>query len=108
MQPYLLPGLMTNSQKKFVFLLRARMVDLKFNFKGSHNNLKCELCGNHDDDQESLLVCEKLKKQNQVVTIPPQYNDIFSTDLKQQLSVLSILEENYKLRKVLFEEKKRK
>ena len=84
------------------------MVDVKSNFKGSHNNLKCELCGNHDDDQESLLVCEKLKKQNQVVTIPPQYNDIFSTDLKQQLSLLSILEENYKLRKVLIEEKKRK
>ena len=32
LQPYLRPGMETNLQKKFLFQLRARMIDLKANF----------------------------------------------------------------------------
>jgi hypothetical protein len=47
LQPHLRPGKASNLQRKFLFQLRASMVDLKANYQGSHSKLECELCGKH-------------------------------------------------------------
>jgi hypothetical protein len=99
LQPYLRPGMETNLQKKFLFQLRARMIDLKANFQGSHSNLDFSLCEKHIDNQESLLSCEKLVSSGLVPNLP-QYSDLFSKDVATQFRISSIFEEKFKLRKV--------
>ena len=105
LQPYLRPGMETNLQKKFLFQLRARMIDLKANFQGSHSNLDCELCEKHIDNQESLLSCQKLVSSGLVPNLP-QYSDLFSKDVATQFRISSILEEKFKLRKKCTDEMK--
>ena len=105
LQPYLRPGMETNLQKKFLFQLRARMIDLKANFQGSHSNLDCELCKKHIDNQESLLSCEKLVSLGLVPNLP-QYSDLFSKDVAKQFRISSILEEKFKQKKKCTDEMK--
>ena len=107
-QPYLRPGNMSNMQRKFIFQLRAKMLDVKANYQGSHSNLKCELCEKHIDNQESLLVCEKLGGDAGLVSNLPLYDDLFSADVTKQISISSILEEQFKMRKKLIEAMKKK
>ena len=106
LQPYLRPGKASNLQRKFLFQLRARMVDLKANYQGSHSTLLCDLCEKHVDDQESLLFCEKLANSSELVENLPQYKDLFSEDIKKQFVTSSILEEKFKLRNKSIDEMK--
>ena len=101
LQPYLKPGNMSNIQRKFIFKLRSRMLDVKVNFPGTQENLLCELCGEHNDDQESLLVCEKLDESNSLVTKSPDYKDLFSSHVDKQLEISLILKRKFELRKKL-------
>ena len=39
LQPYLKPGNMSNTQRKFLFKLMSRMLDVKVNFPGTQDNL---------------------------------------------------------------------
>ena len=36
------------------------MEDFKMSFKGTNNDLKCDLCSKHDDSQEESMKCPKL------------------------------------------------
>ena len=99
LQPYLRPGRETNEQKKFLFQLRTRMLDLKANYQGSHSNLDCELCQKHTDDQESLLSCEKLAESTHLVLSLPKYSDLFTNDVVKQFGISAILQEKFKLKK---------
>ena len=101
LQPYLKPGNMSNIQRKFLFKLRSRMLDVKVNFPGTQENLVCELCGEHNDDQESLLVCEKLDESNSLVTKSPDFKDLFFSHVDKQLQKSLILKKKFELRKKL-------
>ena len=107
LQPYLRPGMASNFERKFVFQLRAKMVDLKANYQGSHSNLLCDLCEKHFDDQESLLSCEKLDG-SEIVSNLPKYDDLFSEDVSKQIEIASILNKKFKLRNKSLDEKKKK
>ena len=107
-QKYLMPNPMSNIQRKFLFQLRSRMLDLKVNFQGSHQKFLCELCKNHQDDQKSLLICSQLDSQNSLVESIPKYEDIFDEKPEVQIKIVSILQEKFKLRKHLLAEKKNK
>ena len=107
-QPYLKAGKMNNMQRKFLFQLRARMLDLKVNFQGSHSNLQCELCGKHEDNQESLLTCEKLMDSSGLVGDLPVYNDLFEQDVEKQFQISAILKKKFDMRNKLLNEMKKK
>ena len=107
-QKYLMPNPMSNIQRKFLFQLPSRMLDLKVNFQGSHQNFLCELCKNHQDDQKSLLICSQLDSHNSLVESIPKYEDIFDEKPEVQIKIVSILQEKFKLRKHLLAEKKNK
>ena len=77
------------------------MLDVKVNFPGTQDNLVCELCGDHNDDQESLLICEKLNETNSLVKKSPEYQDMFSSNVNKQLEISIILKRKFELRKRL-------
>ena len=83
LQPYLKPGKMSNMQRKFIFKFRSMMLDVKVNFPRTQSNLKCEVCGEHEDDQQSILVCEKLNETSSGVINPPKYEDLFSSNVEK-------------------------
>ena len=60
MQNYLGGSEMETREKKFLFQLRSRMIDVKTNFKNNHSDLSCPLCGIKEDDQKHVLECPML------------------------------------------------
>ena len=121
MQPYLLPSSnLTNTFSNFVFLARCRMLDMKSYYKGSHQNLNCNLCSSdkvpnerdphtkyHEDSQQHLLLCDEMN-QNEVVNPIHQglmYEDLFSVDILKQIQLAIFLKSRFELRKKLLHEK---
>ena len=84
------------------------MLDVKVNYQGSHTSLQCELCGKHEDSQESLLSCEKLKDSTGLVSELPIYDDLFAQDVQTQMKIVAILKKKYDLRNKLIKEMKNK
>ena len=81
---------------------------MKVNYQGSHSDLLCELCGKHDDSQQSLLICEKLMDPNEVVGELPVYEDLFAQNVAKQMHISSILKKKFDLRNKLIQELKNK
>ena len=71
------------------------MLELKCNFKSLHNNLKCRICGQHEENQEGLLSCQALKGKSETNTA--KYSDIFSQDKNQIRITAMILKTKYEL-----------
>ena len=60
MQDYLVSDHLSLSEKRLLYMLRVRMIEVKNNFSSKYgDNLECSLCSNHVEDQENLLKCPK-------------------------------------------------
>ena len=68
-------------EKSLIFAARARMLDLKANFKTGKTDLSCRKCLIEEETQKHLIECSELK-DNSLVTDSnvPEYDDIFSTE----------------------------
>ena len=95
MQKYLTPLDLINSQVKFIFQARTRMLNVKANYKNGNSDLKCRACNKCEENQPHLLVCEELTK-NQISKLNLVYEDIFSEDFDKMKITASILETNFK------------
>ena len=61
------------------------MLDVRANFSAMYkNNLTCQVCFSHTDNQESILTCSALKNDNDKL----KYNDLFSDNLDVVLPIL--------------------
>ena len=69
MADYLRPNQIVNTEAKFVFMLRSRMMDVRMNYYGQHADTLCPLCDSERDTQEHLLVCTELATSNSVVLL---------------------------------------
>ena len=76
--------------------------------RGKESDLLCPLCKDPAsvDSQQHLLQCALLA-DNQVVQLDdaPVYNDLFSTNVKKQIAVATLLAERFKRRKELLNQK---
>ena len=100
MQNYLVGSELKTREKKFLFLLRTRMLDVKTNFRNHHSDLSCPLCGLWEDDQKHNLECSVLLKNiPDVATEKPNYDDIFADDVLKQMKILRIFMKLWKTKK---------
>ena len=67
------------------------MLDLKCNFKSVHKDLKCRICGQHEENQEGLLICQALKGKDATTN----YSDLFSQDKNKIRTTAMILKEKF-------------
>ena len=67
MADYLQPNGIINSEAKFLFMVRSRMLEVRKNFEGKHTNTLCPLCEVEPDTQQHLLVCEELVVSGAIV-----------------------------------------
>ena len=99
MQPYLEAKNTTIQERKFLFSLRCRMVDVKTNFREKYPDTKCPCCQVEEDKQEHLLTCTKLDVPGTVTGSNVRYEDLFSSNIANQVNTMRIIRSRYKLRK---------
>ena len=93
MQQYLKPCNLTMKETKFGFHARTRMVRVSKNY-GQNKN--CPVCQKDiEDSQPHLLVCEMLVPENTIVDEMPNYDDLFSEKLQNQVKLVQILHSNF-------------
>ena len=82
-QTYLSPdSSLTIKEKSFIFSARARMIDVKANFKVGKTNLRCRKCLKEEETQSHLLECPELMDNSVMIGSDiPKYEDLFSTDM---------------------------
>ena len=77
MADYLRPNQIVNTEAKFVFMLRSRMMDVTLT----------PLWDSERDTQEHLLVCTELATSNSVVSETPEYKKLFGEISEQKISI---------------------
>ena len=99
MQEYLLSTEMETREKKLLFQLRTRMVDLKVNFKNGHADLSCPLCSRSEDNQMHVLECSIILRNTSFFSDQSSaYSDIFSDEVKKQAVVAKTFSALWKIR----------
>ena len=65
MQKYLKNSRMkiTIEERQLIFKIRSEVTNVKMNFKGMYENFKCEVCNEEDENQEHILKCKLLNKE---------------------------------------------
>ena len=78
------------------------MLDVKTNYKNryTHTDVKCPFKCDSEDTQEHLLECEEIET-NSLIDKMPNYEELFSAEINQQIKVGKILGERFKRRKKL-------
>ena len=73
---------LTIKEKSFIFSARARMIDVKANFKVGKTNLRCRKCLKEEETQSHILECPELMDNSVMIGSDiPKYEDLFSTDV---------------------------
>ena len=69
MQKYLRNNNMKISieEKQMIFKLRSKVTNVKMNFKGMHEDLKCKICNEENETQKHLLECKILNENEKQV-----------------------------------------
>ena len=96
MQDYLVSDKLSLSEKRLLYMLRVRMIEVKNNFSSKYGDkLECSLCLNHIEDQENLLKCSEIVSE--VNTSEITYRDIYGT-LEKQAEAIKIWKQVLKVR----------
>ena len=109
MKDYLKSNDLTTDEKQLLFLMKSRMTDLKWNFKGKYrNDLNCSLCKlNFVESEIHLLQCDQLTCEPEILeemkTI--KYDDIFGS-ISEQIKAVKIWKKIFKMRDKKLEERK--
>ena len=97
MQDYLKSSNLQISEKKLLFQLRTRMVDVKENFKHAYTEHVCPLCESENDSQQHLLDCVTISKDSSSMIDPYlRYSDLFSSDVSKQAQITRLFRSQLK------------
>ena len=80
------------------------MLDVRGNYGNHHDDTQCPVCGDDEDTQQHLLVCEQLCERDEIVSTLPDYNDLFGSNLDDRIRVSRILMSKFEKRKNLMKE----
>ena len=103
-QPYLKNDELSIEDKKLMFRLKNRLIDVKINYRKKYkDNLQCRLCNSSEESQPHLVVCPELMIDNKLREAFENYcyDDIFSNDEKKQTHLIrswKILLNNWRIK----------
>ena len=103
MQPYLRNENLTIQNKKLMFKIKNRLIDVKINFKKKYNNnLECRLCSLPEESQAHLMKCSKIIEDEEVKTAIGNfsYEDLFSSNLETQTQLIKAWQKLMNVRKI--------
>ena len=85
-----------------IFKMRSRMSEVKTNFKGKYENFQCNLCSTKEDETEQHVIeCTEINKRKTQNNKPPDYKDLYSRNVKKQLTIAQYFIENMKMKNKL-------
>ena len=95
-QMYLQPNKIQISKEEtqLIFKLCCRVTEAKVNLKGKYDNLDCRACGQQEENQEHILKCEELNKNNKTDEI--NYKHLFDGSVTEKLKIAKLFKENIK------------
>ena len=110
-QTYLQSGKFTTKEKKLLFSLRTRSIDVKTNYKNKHKfNMQCSLCEDENDEESEihLLKCAKIieKIGPNVNLANARYENIFSDKIEDQVAITKVFDLVFKTKDVLMKQLK--
>ena len=111
MQKYLCPNGLDIQQVKLLFLLRARMVDVRVNFNNKYQDTLCPVCKEIDkpDTEQHVLQCSVLlQNTNLVMDKNLKFSQIFDSDVEIQISVTRMFEHFWSIRKKILSKSENK
>ena len=103
-QPYLKNDELSIEDKKLMFRLKNRLIDVKINYRKKYkDNLQCRLCNSSEESQPHLVVCPELMIDDKLREAFENYcyDDIFSNDEKKQTHLIrswKILLNNWRIK----------
>ena len=97
-QEYLESEELTTAEKKLLFRLRSRMVDIKSNFKAKFkDDLLCTFCKKKEETQRHLMECETVQNELDLDN-SVKADDIFK-DIKHQIKAVKVWKKILSLKK---------
>ena len=96
--------MLTTRQKKVLFSLRTRSVDVKMNYKNMYKlHIQCRLCQKDEDSEKHYLKCEMVLRNidPSIDLTTANYDDIFSSDTQDQIKITNIYDQIFKIRSKL-------
>ena len=107
LQKYLLPNSLNNQQKKLLFLLRSKMVDVRDNFRERYKNDKiCKICNTEVENQEHVLLCTEITQHaNVLIDDQVEVSDIFADEVEKQSRITVLFETLWTLRSKIIKER---
>ena len=90
---------LTIEEKKLMFKCRVEDIDIGGNHHWKYSDITCLSCKkNIIETQRHLLFCEYLMGRNESIIYIPAYNELYNGELKEQIYVARLLQENFKRR----------
>ena len=92
---------LTVKDRQFLFQCRTNDIDAKANRTWRYEDITCVSCKdlNQIETGKHILECSVLQNQNNIISYIPDYNDLYSTEVQEQIYVSQVINENMKLRK---------
>ena len=103
LQNYLKSRELSTKQKKLLFSLRSRSVNVKTNYKNKFKfNMNCSICqlDSTEESEKHLLQCSEIVKKidTEINLIDAKYDDIFSESMEDQVQITKIFEKIMKIK----------
>ena len=101
MKPYLENESLKIEDKRLMFKIRNRLIDVKANYRTKFKeDMSCRLCKADEESQPHLFSCLEILSDRTVKDAIEgyTYNDIFSDDLKMQEQMINIWKKILKVR----------
>ena len=107
-QVYLKLRKISTREKKLLFSLRTRPIDVKTNYKNKHKfNMQCSLCEDENEEESEihLLKFEKIREKigSKANLADARYENIFSDNIDEQVAITKIFDQVFKTKKILME-----
>ena len=100
MKEYLNTEKLTTEEKKLLFAMKTRTVNVKTNFRNSFTNLSCRLCemSGENESEIHLLKCGKIQSENNMQELMKDmvYKDIFGT-IEKQIYAIKVWKKVFKI-----------
>ena len=101
--------LFSNAEVNMLHALRSRSTDCKENFKQKYlySNTLCTLCQLESENQQHILRCKVIQSKfqsDELSSENPNYEDIFSCNLKKQKQITALFLTLFKIKENILEE----
>ena len=91
---------LTTLERQFLFQCMVQDIDVRSNRKWKYSEHFCISCNDkfQEETQLHILNCPKLLPRNELVPYIPDYSELFSNEIEEQIYISNIIRENMRIR----------